>query len=438
MYLKKFAFYLSAIFLITSCSQKYNYRPSDQKKVAALTAIEELVEQRKEQAFAYDIDSKYEVMLARFNDDFLLRPTNTVIREYRIGRDSQSAVIDETVFYLFYLTELLRLDHSPEIQKSIAKVVDDIILMDKLNGFDGYLPRSVTYVNGEMQIVPDEIHSNSYSLIMFGYYSAFMATDDDVIKAKIANHVAVIAKYYLDNDLVLRDDKGQEVRVSNLNKRHLSRELDALVIFEIAGLLTRDQELKDLFKAKAEDLKKRGYIKNNKILHLSIFNFQIPSHSSSWLNLVRLYALAKATDEEIYKHNFMKLYQILAVNQNPFFDALYMDLLNEIDVEKLNRIEYFLQTFPIELDNREIVSSYKGDTKLRPFPRITKNYIEAEPYDALPIYRRPLKYFEWKENQLRIDGNWHNKKTMRFSGIDYLVLYGLYKNLSRSQSVDNN
>ena len=115
-----------------------------------------------------------------------------------------------------------------------------------------------------------------------------------------------------------------------------------------------------------------------------------------------------------------------------------MDLFNQLDEVKMQRISFYLQSFPIELDNREIISSYDADVDLALFPRITKNYIEAESVEALPIYRRPLKYFEWKENQRRIDGNWEGKGNILFSGLDYLLLYSMYKKLNHNSAQDEN
>ncbi|MBT4989607.1 MAG: hypothetical protein HOM96_03630 [Rickettsiales bacterium] len=428
------------ILFCCSCSQRYSYDKSSLNEATKIKEIENVLAARQQQALLYDIDSKYTILLDRFNSQFLLSPRNIVVREYFTNRDVQTSVIDETVFYLIYLSQLSMVFDNDDLEQLIYNIVVDIIEIDKLNGLDGYLPRSVSFDKdlNQLVIVPDEIHSNSYSIIMLGYYMAYNSSKSMKVRDLISGHVSMIAKYYLDNDLVLRDDKGNEVRVSNLNKRHLSRELDALVIFEIGKKLTKDPKLQLKFEAIVDELKAKGYNKKHKILHLTLLNFEIPSHSSNWLNMLRLYILAKATDEKIYENHFVKLYNILEDEHNPFFDVLYMDLFNQLDEVKMQRISFYLQSFPIELDNREIISSYDADVDLALFPRITKNYIEAESVEALPIYRRPLKYFEWKENQRRIDGNWEGKGNILFSGLDYLLLYSMYKKLNHNSAQDEN
>ena len=419
------------LILVCSCSNKYELNFKDKQDILRVAKSEELIEERQVQAGGYSLDDKYNLIKTRFEDKFFLKPSNNVLRYYFKDYDQQIAVIDETVFYLFYLANMALAFDDDRFQIELSKTVDDIIQTDHLNGYDGFLPRSVILNDDEkgLDIYPDEIHSNSYSLLMFGYYFAYNASTNEETKALIVNHIETIASYYLKNDLALIDNEGKEIEVSNLNTRHLSRELDALVIFETAAKLASSTDSRKIFKAKVNQLKDKGYIKWNKFVRFQFLNFTIPSHSSNWLNLIRLYSLSKITDEQIYYHNFKKLYNKLEKEKNPFFDALYLEVFGESDLSKKANIEYYLNTFPIELDNSEVISSY-NNKNLKLFPMIVKNHQKAEVVNPLPIYQRPLVYFEWKSNQQRIDGNWGQKGNVLFSGLDFLVLYSMYMKLN--------
>jgi hypothetical protein len=141
-----------------------------------------------------------------------------------------------------------------------------------------------------------------------------------------------------------------------------------------------------------------------------------------------LYTLADLTNKKVYLRNFDKLYDVLSTENNPFFDALYMNLHDTVSPTKISDIKYYLETFPITFDNSEIISSYLEDINLESVPRYTKNSQEAEVKFPLPIYQRPMVYFEWKANQRRVDGNFNQNGNIEFSGLDFLVLYSMYQN----------
>jgi len=111
------------ILLLFSCSKKFEYDSNDYKQLERIEAVENLIELRKEQVSQYDLNSKYEIILNRFKSKFLLYPTHLVIRSYNANKTDQIAVIDETAFYLFYLSQIINKTNFNEVEREIYKVI---------------------------------------------------------------------------------------------------------------------------------------------------------------------------------------------------------------------------------------------------------------------------------------------------------------------------
>lgn len=382
---------------------------------------------RKEESETFSFSEKELYFLQRFQKKFLIKPEFLVKRYHFKDGSNISAYIDESSLYLSYLAlKTKKLEFNKGFKKAAQKIIKGIYYLDSLNKLDGYLPRFVTLTNNEFIISEEPIRTNSYSLLLFSYFLAYNYFDDKEIKQMITHHTELIIKYFLKNNLVLKDPEGNKIKYSNLKSNLiLSRKLDALVLFEIANIIVQDKALKKAINSKLEYFKHKKYDHPKQIMRPSLGAWHLVSPSSHWLNIMKLYILVKATDNENYKKMFKKLYKKLKNSQNALFTLLYGDVFS-LSSDELKDAFISLYNFPLALNNQEIINSSRTDISLKRFPRIIKNKRYTENKTPLPIFDRPLVYFEWKRNQYRVDGNFLSEGNIEFSGLDFLLPYALF------------
>jgi len=139
---------------------------------------------------------------------------------------------------------------------------------------------------------------------------------------------------------------------------------------------------------------------------------------------VRLCALTEATDREAYNTALRKLYRSQKHERNPQFAIMYLSRNPELPADLLKReIHTYLSSFPLSLNNHEIINRKDRDIQQKLFPPLVKHSWRAEAKVPLPIYRRPLSYNEWKQNPFRLDGKFHKRGRVLFPGTDFLLAY---------------
>lgn len=381
---------------------------------------------RKSESETFSLAEKELYFLQRLQKKFIVKP-EFLVKRYNLKDHSDISVyVDESSLYLSYLSLKAKgLNFSDGYKKAAHKIIDGIYYLDGLNTLDGYLPRFATLKEDKFIIGEEPIRTNSYSLLFFGYYMAYHTFEDVVLRNKITSHVELIIKHFISNNLVLADQNGQKIKYSDLkSNNNLSRKLDALVIFEIANIIIKDKNLKKEIAATLAYFKQKGYMKPNQIMKLSIGNWDLASSSSHWLNMMKIYILSKATNNYAYNTMFKNLYTKLDDSQNTLFTLLYGDVF-PITTKDLEDTIIALQTFPLSLNNQEIINSKRTDITLKKYPKIIKNKRTTESLTPLAIFDRPLVYFEWKRNQYRVDGNFLADGNVEFSGLDYLLAYAL-------------
>ena len=418
-----------ALFATISCSARYTKIPyKNQEELLNKIAIsDEFRATRKASAQELTLDEKEIFFLQKLRDNFIIKPEFLFKRYNYIDKTQTTASIDEASLYLAYFALRIReLYNKSQYVDTATRIIKGIYYLDGLNGFDGYIPRFATLKDNKFT-VSEESRTNNYSLLFFGYYLAYQSFEDDSIRRLIEDHVTLIVKYFLKNDLDLYTADGTHIKYSNLKSKIFSRRLDALVMFEIGNIIVTDPEVKTQITETLEYFERKGYMKKNQIMSFKIAAiWDVATSSSYWLNMMKLYIIAKATNNENYQYMFKKLNRKLRKSQNILFTLLYNDLFPlEKDNPKLQKAQELLETYPLELNNQEIINSYRPDIKLNVFAKIVKKRRYTETNTPLEIFNRPAKYFEWKEPQLRVDGNFGQDGNVEFSGIDFLFAKAL-------------
>ena len=166
-----------------------------------------------------------------------------------------------------------------------------------------------------------------------------------------------------------------------------------------------------------------GYEEDIQSLHFKVFSLELPTHSSSWLNMLSFYNGFRTTEAEHYVTAYKNLLARYADEQNVFF-LLIGQLIDE-DKNKtvLEELKRKLEGFPVNPANSEIVFDDNKGIVLSEKAQYVKNIKRLEALCPVPFYRRPLKSFEWKQNQMRVDGNFTSSGNQEYTGIDYLLAY---------------
>ena len=425
----KYIFLIIIILISSSCI----YTPKipeikNQNLTERLKESDKYRQQRRLEANLLTLAEKEYYLLYKFQQNFIIYDEFLVKRYHYKDNSKVSAHIDESALYLAYLANrVTTLQESKYYEKAAMKIIEGIYYLDSLNKLDGYLPRYVELQNNRFVIGDETIRTNSYAILFFAYYQAYKNFNNPQIKHLIKNYVELIIKHYLKNNLDLYTNKGVYIKYSSLKSKLLSHQLSALLIFEVANIISTDKKLKKQIQQKLKLFINKGYKKKNKLMNIGIGSWQLSSHSSNWLNMLKLYILVIATNDEIYKTNFKKLYHILAEEDNVFFTLLYADIFPISPIKK-RKIINTLSSYPITLNNQEIINSKRAGVKLDRFPKIIKNKRHTEGKSSLAIFDRPAVYFEWKNNQHRLDANFGATGNIEFSGLDFILAYAMLLN----------
>ncbi len=380
---------------------------------------QKLIETRKKEAESLSLEEKAKFFENKL-DDFFIENYALMAREIKESGEI-NAELDATTSLLPMLAFKYAVKKDPKTQELASKVIDGIIALDEFETYDGYIISSVSF-DEKLRCVDEKSKTLHYTQLFFAYVTANKLFDDKEIKEKIKKHTSKIADYLLKCELYLEKPNGEKISDSNIKPSTLrlsrSRCLDALVISESIKYLTNDKR----FEKVLEDCVDKDYLKRIQKLQLRFLNFKIPTHSSDWLNFLRLHTLIETSASPEYKTALKKLFEKEEVENNPLFNSIF--LLSNPTYEKKEQLRKstwdILSTFPLNLTNQEIINT---GVQQKLFSQRVKNKSVPESIDALPIYMRALKWNAWKDNPYRIKGNLNSKGTKRYSGIDFLLAY---------------
>lgn len=270
------------------------------------------------------------------------------------------------------------------------RIIKGILAMDARSGeLDGLVP---FYINPRSLLPADHAtHANVYTQLLFAYVLAeahFGPSDD------IRRHVSLIYQRFLEDNFRLRQRDGSFTPRADLRTGAITlnaRQALGRRLLDAAALHLGDEHTRELAKAN----RWRGPLLGPK--HVRFFNIELPTTSSSWLNLQGMTALAMLG--EGYERQVISLARRYERDDNPFFKLLAA--LNGADID-LTAVRARLEQFPYPATDMGIINSHRDDLRV-----VRGRYVK---FNSFPETRQPLPLYEiesstylWKQGLRKID-----------------------------------
>jgi len=337
---------------------------------------------------------------------------------YSKGNEKGQIYLDNNALLLSALSAKYAVTKDPRTKKLADSVIKGIIEMDKLNGFDGYIPFIVSPKNFEY--THEVTHVNAYEQLFFAYIHYAKAVGDN---PDIKEHISKIYNKFVDSGFGLKNKDGKVIDESDwdvtLFEVNPSRALGRKSLDSIAIKLGDEQT-----KKRALENAWQGATFSQ--LRLDIGNLHIPTVSSSWLNLLTLNILNECGYD--YKKETVSLVNSYSEMENPFFKILAFMADKNTDISS---VEKRLKEYPYPVTDELMVNSHRKDIAFRS-KRYFKNTSKTEVKKALPLYELGGCYNLWKRNLLEADRQCSNKGREYF-GVDLLQAYWFYEMAKKSK-----
>lgn len=297
--------------------------------------------------------------------------------------------------------------------KHFAEIIlKGIIEMDKLNGYDGFIPYEVNGNTFETSL--RNPHANNYSQLLFAYT---IMNETMGRQALVEEHVSKIYSKWLSDDFELRDLEGKKIEYTDLKGPlmylDLGRTLDRRMLDQSAYILG-DTKTKVL----AENNRWNGKVHFPS--HLNLNQWEIPTSSSSWLNMLEMYSLGELGRDHSQK--LLELAHEYKSLKNPFFQTLAFLSNPEVDI---SFIEERLKEYPVPVKAGRIVNSHRKEIELRA-KRVIKSTIKPESKNPLPLYEISSDHYLWKRNFLELDRR-SDAEVKEYYGVDFLQAYWMFE-----------
>ncbi|MCM8528390.1 MAG: hypothetical protein NE327_17840 [Lentisphaeraceae bacterium] len=423
------------IFLLVGCETKsvYNHYSEDAARIKAAQS-EKIIQNR--QAILQNVSL---LEKAEYFEKFILKkmhPTHRFSPKLYSKGIPGKLRMDMTGLFLSALVFKYLATEEEKTKKEILKILESIYHADESNGLDGFIPYKVKIENDKLITSSNETHINVYTQLLFAYIPIITYLEDKEIKDKTLRHLKLILNHLQKENFTLVDHLGKEVEYSDLSPKFFSiqrnRKQMLLVFLDLAlkhNILPEKQEtLSEL----RNDLSENGYEEDILNLQVKFLNLEFPTHSSSWLNLKNSFIGYHIDHQDYYRKAFTNLFDKYRDEENLLFILMEESMKKTPDVSK-EYIESKLAEFPQNPTNHEIINSFNPNIDTLENAPYTKLKRELEVKKALPYYQRPMRSFEWKLNQMRVDGNFKSTGNYQYTGIDYLTAYWMYRWLFRKQ-----
>lgn len=140
---------------------------------------------------------------------------------------------------------------------------------------------------------------------------------------------------------------------------------------------------------------------------------KIPTHSSDWLNMMRLTTLYQFQQSPEYKRALQVHFKSQQDEDNALFEAMHQLVTNTP-----SRSLKLLDQYPLLTDNRQIVNPTQSYS-------LIKGNWHAQTKEPIPIYKRGFHYNIWKKNPFKSIENPNQEPTINYPGLDFLIAYHL-------------
>ena len=434
-----------------ACSTIPRVSPSPEEAAATVKHQQ----QRKQEALNHSLKEKADIIEQRLQAQFIDPETQLPHEYFRKGTQGPLH-LELATTYLSALAYQYAVTKDETILNRIITVIQGIIIFDKINGYDGYLPTLIKKTKSHSEIshtdsmqapearvsVPEytytiqrnQTHINAYTQILYAYTLADQLTQSPKVHHLVQSHIQTIFAHLLKTNLVLYNQHGERMPYSDIkiakSTWNPSDKVDGLV-FTAVGVQYLPPN--DPNYNKINTLKKKAHKQYRGIgpLVFDIDGFIIPTPGTTWLNLLALDTLQRTDPSEVNRERIIKLSSYYDEEQNPIFDLMRAKYDNENTEKLLQRVHERLAQYPLTLDAAPMPNSHRTD-----IPIDTETYIKfrAHPQTTppLPLYEIASNNYLWKRNLKKLDTG-HNSE-YQYTGIDYLEAYWFLRWLESSDT----
>lgn len=341
--------------------------------------------------------------------------------------------------------------HDPVVRERLAKVVGGVSLLQAVTGKPGLLARSVAPTRepfeGEQerhrarQGAPPleryrfrgDVSKDQYFGILFGYAVLFTAISPEApgiaeIRSRAALDVARIADHIWENDLNI---VGLDGEVTTFGE--LSGYMFGFPIGPNASLCLLSQKLAHRATGNPEYERRYRQLVELEYPEATWLNkFQIfgrTNHSNDVMATLALYSLFfLETDDrlrDIYRESHHRLWKIVIHESNLLFHGVRLAMGElEVPAEVERDVRESLKLFPVDFRMLEV--------DLTDHPAVDRGLFnerkgKARNRTAIPLHLRKTTSFTWKSSPFAITGNVGETGTRSVSGVDFYLVYWLYR-----------